>query len=174
MPQCIRTLPGLDQFRNYRPILQYCCTKCYWLTNNNVKNVSVTLWFSLQCRCKTFCFVCFYQPALCRVCLCYGLRVCWQKYIHSFITSPWLPDGKPRKEWCFASLLVGIKWKIFQHVCWIFGSRRYRLSRQGSLSLTISCSPFFIYYWRIHQYQSTSLTKRKVTFNQIYKSRSFP
>jgi len=31
--------------------------------------VSVTLWFSLQCRCKTFCFVCFYQPALWRKCV---------------------------------------------------------------------------------------------------------
>jgi len=34
-----------------------------------VKNVSVTLWFCLQRRCKTFCFVCFYQPALCRKCV---------------------------------------------------------------------------------------------------------
>ena len=31
--------------------------------------MSVTLWFSLQWCCKTFCFVCFYQPALCRKCV---------------------------------------------------------------------------------------------------------
>ena len=31
--------------------------------------VSVAKWFSLQRRCETFCFVCFYQPALCRMCV---------------------------------------------------------------------------------------------------------
>jgi len=70
-----------------RPTLQSCCTKCYGLANNSVRNVSValwfsnavakrsvkqvsvTLWFSLQCRCKRFCSIRFYQPALCRKCV---------------------------------------------------------------------------------------------------------
>jgi len=41
----------------------------YGLANNRVRNVSVTLWFRLQPRCKTFCFVCFYQSALCKQCV---------------------------------------------------------------------------------------------------------
>jgi len=28
------------------------------------------IWFMLQCRCETFCFVRFYQPALGRECVC--------------------------------------------------------------------------------------------------------
>ena len=55
-------------------------TKCYALANNRVKNVSVTLWFCLQCSCNpvippasvpctAFCFVCLYQPAFCSVCV---------------------------------------------------------------------------------------------------------
>ena len=45
--------------------------KCYWLVNSSGKNVSASLWFCLQCLCNvvTFCFVCFYQPAMCRQCL---------------------------------------------------------------------------------------------------------
>jgi len=54
------------------------------LANSSVKNVSVTLWLCLQrsCKsvcnpvippapmpCKTSCFVCFYRPAFCRVCV---------------------------------------------------------------------------------------------------------
>jgi len=60
MPQHIRTLPGLDQRWTQRPTLEYCCTKCYGLANNSANKVSVTLWFCLQCRWKTFCCVCFY------------------------------------------------------------------------------------------------------------------
>ena len=52
MSQCIRFLPRLDQFRNWRPTPQSCCNKCYVLTNISVKNVSVTLWFCLQCTCN--------------------------------------------------------------------------------------------------------------------------
>jgi len=52
MSQCFRILPRLDQFRNWRPTPQWCCNKCYVLANNSVKNVSVTLWFCLQCSCK--------------------------------------------------------------------------------------------------------------------------
>ena len=51
--QCIRILPGLDQFRNWRPNMEQCCNKSYVLTNNSVKNMSVTLWFRrLQCLAK--------------------------------------------------------------------------------------------------------------------------
>jgi len=45
----------------------------FWLQRRcktSVKKVSVTLRFSLQCRYKTLYFVCFYQPALCSVCVC--------------------------------------------------------------------------------------------------------
>jgi len=42
------------------------CTKCYGLANNSVNKVSVTLWFCFQRCCKTFYFVGFYQPVLCR------------------------------------------------------------------------------------------------------------
>jgi len=52
MPQCFRILPRLDQFRNWRPVAQYFCNKCYVLANFSVKNVSATLWFCLQCSCK--------------------------------------------------------------------------------------------------------------------------
>jgi len=52
MSQRIRILPGLDQFRNWRPTPQQCCNKCYVLANNSVKNVSVTLRFCLQRSCK--------------------------------------------------------------------------------------------------------------------------
>ena len=84
MPQCFRVLPRLDQFRNWRPAPQWFCNKCYVLANNSVKNVSVTLWFCLQCSrkkclqpcdsaasmpCTTFCFVCFYWPAFYSVCV---------------------------------------------------------------------------------------------------------
>ena len=51
-PQRFRILPRLDQVRNWRPTPQWCCNKCYVLANNSVKNVSVTLWFCLQCSCK--------------------------------------------------------------------------------------------------------------------------
>ena len=57
-----------------------CCTKCYGLVNNSVRKVSVTLWFYLQTRCELFCCVCFYQSALCRLCVfvLYGLSVCYK------------------------------------------------------------------------------------------------
>jgi len=42
-----------------------CCTKCYWLVNNSVRKVFVTLLFYLQTRYELFCCVCFYQSALC-------------------------------------------------------------------------------------------------------------
>jgi len=44
MSQCNRTLAGLDHFRNYRPTLQWCCTK--W--TNRAKNASVKLRLGLQ------------------------------------------------------------------------------------------------------------------------------
>jgi len=53
-------LPGLDQCWTQHLTLEKCCNnKCYRLTNNynNVKNVSVTLWFCLQRHCKMFCCI---------------------------------------------------------------------------------------------------------------------
>jgi len=35
----------------------------------SVTKVSVTLWLSLQRRCKMFCMVCFYELAFCRQCV---------------------------------------------------------------------------------------------------------
>jgi len=46
-----------------------CCTKCYGLVNNSVTKVSVTLLFYIQTRYELFCCVCFYQSALCRLCV---------------------------------------------------------------------------------------------------------
>jgi len=44
--------------------------------------MSVTLWFCLQRRCKTFCSVRFYQPALCRKCVLQMLISCLRIKIH--------------------------------------------------------------------------------------------
>ena len=42
--------------------------------------------FSLQRRCKTFCFVCFYQPVLCRKCVFVLWASCLPaKHVHSFV-----------------------------------------------------------------------------------------
>jgi len=46
-----------------------CCTKCYGLVNNSVRKVSVTLLVYLQTRYELFCCVCFYQSALCGLCV---------------------------------------------------------------------------------------------------------
>jgi len=55
------------------------CTKCYGLVNNSVRKVSVTLLLYFQTRYE-FCCVCFYQSALCRVCVfvLYWLCVCYK------------------------------------------------------------------------------------------------
>jgi len=41
----------LDQFRDRRPTLQWCCKECFVSANNSVKNVSATLFF-LQRICN--------------------------------------------------------------------------------------------------------------------------
>jgi len=46
-----------------------CYTKCYGLVNNSVRKVSATLLFYLQTPYEFFCCVCFYQSALCRLCV---------------------------------------------------------------------------------------------------------
>jgi len=38
------------------------------LSSVQLQKVSVTLWFR-RLRCPTFCFVCFYWPAFCRLCV---------------------------------------------------------------------------------------------------------
>jgi len=48
MSQRISILPGLGQFRDWRPKLQEYCNKCYVLANISVTNVSVTLWFGFN------------------------------------------------------------------------------------------------------------------------------
>ena len=83
----IRSLPGLDHFRNCRPTPQQCWNKCCVLANISVNNVYVScnlmVLSSMQLQkcvcnsvispapmpCKTFCFVCLYQLALSRVCV---------------------------------------------------------------------------------------------------------
>ena len=47
----------------------WCCTKWYGLVNSSARKVSVTLLFYLQTRYEMFCCVCFYQSALCRLCV---------------------------------------------------------------------------------------------------------
>jgi len=51
--------------------------------------VSVTLWFCLQRRYKTFCFACFYQSVLCRQCVLvlFELRV-WYKTLKKITALP--------------------------------------------------------------------------------------
>jgi len=57
---------GKNFLRPQKYALPYTYATCYGLADSSVKNVSVTFWFCLQRYCKTFCFVCFYQAALCR------------------------------------------------------------------------------------------------------------
>ena len=52
MSQCIRILPGHDQFRNWPLLRSSVVTSVYMLANLIVNNMSVTLWFCLQCSCK--------------------------------------------------------------------------------------------------------------------------
>ena len=54
MPQRIRTLPGLDLFRN-TSCSAVVLHQCHWLANCSVKQVSAILWFCLQHSCETFC-----------------------------------------------------------------------------------------------------------------------
>jgi len=44
--------------------------------NAIAKSVCIPVIPPTSMPCTTFCFVCFYQPAFCRVCSCYGRRVC--------------------------------------------------------------------------------------------------
>jgi len=71
MPQRIRTLPGVNQCWTQRPTL-HSAVLLYQVLQVSEKyyvSVGLTLWLCLQRCCKTFCFVCFDQPALSRQCV---------------------------------------------------------------------------------------------------------
>jgi len=106
MLQRIRTLPVLESLGIsvllcslvvpsvtglWTIVLRMCLYPCYSSSNvvakHSVKKASVTLWFSLQCRCKTFCYVCFYQPALCRKCVFVRWTSCLRAKIHNYFYS---------------------------------------------------------------------------------------
>jgi len=53
MSQRIRILPGHDLGIGAL-LCSSVVTKCRMVTNNSVKNVSVTLWFCFQRSCKKF------------------------------------------------------------------------------------------------------------------------
>jgi len=85
-----------------------------------VRNFAWQRWFSLQCCCKTFCFVCFQRClALCRMCVFvhYGLRVCGQKYIILLYVIvcekvvPWLNKHDDVIEWHFVKIAPSPKWR---------------------------------------------------------------
>jgi len=92
-------------YRKFHTFITICTILQFYSFNelngctNSVKKVSVTLWFCLQRRCKTFfktvsvtlwlylqrrrkrfCFVCFCQPALWRQCL----LVLWNRVLLVF------------------------------------------------------------------------------------------
>jgi len=46
-----------------------CLQTCGSVFNAVAKSVCNSVIPPAPMSCKTFCFVCFYQPALCRVCL---------------------------------------------------------------------------------------------------------
>jgi len=58
-PQHIHTLPSLNQGWAQCPTLGVVFHQVLRVSEQSVKKVSVTLCFYRQCRCKTFCCVCF-------------------------------------------------------------------------------------------------------------------